>query len=310
MTKLSIVATLYNSAPYLHEFHARCSLAAKKLVKNDYEIILVDDGSPDSSLSLAVDIAAQDPHTKVIELSRNFGHHKAMMTGLAHAKGELVFLIDSDLEESPEWLIDFHDQMQAVDCDVVYGVQAKRRGGWFERMSGLLFYRLYRLLTGVNQPDNIITARLMRHDYVKALLGFQERELNIGSLWIVTGFKQKIYPVSKLSHSKTNYTLSKKLGHFVNAITSFSNKPLAFTFYSGLVISISAILSIFFIIIRLAVFGKSPAGYLSIVVSIWFFSGLIIFFLGLQGIYLSKIFIEVKQRPYSIIRKIHHQVGK
>jgi putative glycosyltransferase len=99
--KLSIVATLYQSAPYVAEFHRRASTAAKELVADDYEIILVNDGSPDNSLDLVVKMVENDPHLIILDLSRNFGHHKAMMTGLAHAKGELVFLIDSDLEEEP-----------------------------------------------------------------------------------------------------------------------------------------------------------------------------------------------------------------
>ena len=103
--KLSIVATLYQSAPYIIEFHQRASAAAKQIVGNDYEIVLVNDGSPDNSLEVAVQLTETDSHVVVVDLSRNFGHHKAMMTGLAHTKGDRVFLLDSDLEEEPEWLL-------------------------------------------------------------------------------------------------------------------------------------------------------------------------------------------------------------
>src|SRR5512139_2401581 len=127
--KLSIVATLYQSAPYIAEFHQRSSAAAKKLAGEDYEIVLVNDGSPDNSLDLAVQLTESDSHVVVVDLSRNFGHHKAMMTGLAHARGEQVLLIDSDLEEEPEWLIAFAEQMQSEHCDVVYGAQEQRKGG-------------------------------------------------------------------------------------------------------------------------------------------------------------------------------------
>ena len=109
--KLSIVATLYQSAPYIAEFHQRASAVASQLVGDDYEIVLVNDGSPDNSLDLAMQLTERMRHVVVVDLSRNFGHHKAMMTGLAHAKGERVFLIDSDLEEEPECLIGFSDQM-------------------------------------------------------------------------------------------------------------------------------------------------------------------------------------------------------
>jgi putative glycosyltransferase len=188
--KLSIVATLYQSAPYINEFHERVSASAEQLVGDDYEIVLVNDGSPDNSLDLAIGLTEQDSHVVVVDLSRNFGHHKAMMTGLAHAKGEQIFLIDSDLEEEPEWLLRFAQAMEDERCDVVYGKQKRRKGGAFERISGAIFYKIFRRLTGINQPDNIVTARLMTNRYTRALLSHRERELNIGGLWIVTGFKQ------------------------------------------------------------------------------------------------------------------------
>ena len=178
--KLSIVATLYQSAPYINEFHKRACAAARQLVGEDFEILLVNDGSPDNSLDLAIRLTEQDSHVVVVDLSRNFGHHKAMMTGLAHAKGERVFLIDSDLEEEPEWLDAFAKQMRVDESDVVYGVQDRRKGGLFESCTGWIFYRIFRLLTGIAQPDNIVTARLMTRRYVKALVAHQERELNIG----------------------------------------------------------------------------------------------------------------------------------
>lgn len=305
--KLSIVATLYHSASYINEFYVRASAAAKLLVGEEFEIILVNDGSPDNSLDLAIKLTEQDSHVVVVDLSRNFGHHKAMMTGLAYAKGERIFLIDSDLEEEPEWLLSFDEQMKQEQCDVVYGKQERRKGGDFERITGKVFYKLFRKLTGINQPDNIVTARLMTKRYVQALLSHKERELNIGGLWIVTGFKQTTQLVHKHSSSPTSYTLSGKFGHFINAITSFSSLPLVYTFYSGLFISLSALLFIAYLFLRYFFISSPPSGYTSLIASVWFFSGLIIFFLGVQGIYLSKIFFEVKQRPYTIIRHIYRK---
>jgi len=303
--KLSIVATLYQSAPYINEFYARASAAAKELVGGEFEIVLVNDGSPDNSLDLAIKLTEQDSRVVVVDLSRNFSHHKAMMTGLAHAKGELVFLIDSDLEEEPEWLLSFDKEMKREQCDVVYGIQEKRKGGAFERVTGAAFYKLFRKLTGINQPDNIVTARLMTLRYVQALLTHRERELNIGGLWIITGFKQAAHLVCKHSTSPTSYSLSGKFGHLVNAVTSFSSLPLVYTFYSGLFISISALIYIANLFLRYFFIAHPPSGYTSLIASIWFFSGLIILFLGVQGIYISKIFSEAKQRPYTIIRHIY-----
>jgi len=308
LVKLSIVATLYQSAPYVAEFHQRASATASQLVGDDYEIVLVNDGSPDNSLDLAVQLAESDGHVVVVDLSRNFGHHKAMMTGLAYAKGERIFLIDSDLEEEPEWLLRFEGQMNDEASDVVFGIQSTRKGRLFERFTGSLFYRIFRFLTGIAQPNNIVTARLMSRRYVEALLLHRERELNIGGLWILTGFKQCHQTVQKLSTSPTTYSFSRKFSHLVNAVTSFSSLPLVFTFYSGLIISISALAYILYLTFRYVFIASPPDGYTSIIASIWLFSGLIIFFLGVQGIYISKLFSEVKQRPYTIVRHVHQQL--
>lgn len=304
--KFSIVATLYQSAPYVEEFYRRATSIAQQHAGESYEIILVNDGSPDASLEIAVALSIKDFHVVVLDLSRNFGHHKAMMTGLAYSTGEQVFLIDSDLEEEPEWFPSFQEVLIKEECDVVYGVQGQRKGSRYEQLSGSVFYRLFRGLTGIEQPDNIVTARLMSKRYVDALLLHKERELNIGGLWVITGFKQVALVVKKHSSSPTTYSFGKKISHLVNAVTSFSSLPLVFTFYSGLVISGTALGFILLLLAKYLIISTIPSGYTSIICSIWLFSGLIISFVGIQGIYISKIFIEIKQRPYTIIRHIYN----
>jgi putative glycosyltransferase len=192
---------------------------------------------------------------------------------------------------------------------MIYGVQAARRGTRFDRLPGAIFYQLFRVLTGVDQPDNIVTARLMSRRYVDALVAHRERELNIGGLWIITGFKQSRQTIQKLSASPTTYSVSRKFGHLINAVTSFSSLPLFFIFYCGLAISASAALYIGYLVVTY-LFATPPTGYTSIVASIWLFSGIIIFFIGLQGIYIGKIFSEVKQRPYTIVRQIYRHPQK
>src|SRR5262249_55790173 len=144
--RLSIITTLYHSAPYVEEFYRRVCREAEKLTP-DYDITFVNDGSPDDSLTLARALFEKDTRVKIIDLSRNYGHHKAIMTGLAHTRGDLVFLIDCDLEEEPEVLGVFYDKMQATGADVVYGLPETRKGGFFERMSGSLFFWVYNLLS-------------------------------------------------------------------------------------------------------------------------------------------------------------------
>jgi len=303
--KLSIVSTLYKSAPYITEFHKRASTVAKEFAGDDYEIVFVNDGSPDNGLEIAIDITKQDKHTSLIDLSRNFGHHKALMTGLASSLGDLIFLIDSDLEEEPEWLLSFSSVLNDENADVVYGVQSKRKGHLLEKVSGAIFYRLFRMLSGIPQPNNITTARLMSRRYVNSLLLYQERELNIGGLWILTGFKQCQLPIKKHFTSPTTYSFAHKFSHLVNAVTSFSSLPLVFIFYSGFFISISALIYISYLAFIYLYVSSPPSGYTSIIASIWLFSGLIIFFIGILGIYISKVFMEVKQRPLTIVREVY-----
>ena len=305
LMKLSIVATLYQSAAYIAEFHRRASAVARQLVGEDYEIVLVNDGSPDNSLDFAVQLSESDSHVVVVDLSRNFGHHKAMMTGLAHASGDRVFLIDSDLEEEPECLIDFAQQMQSKRCDVVYGVQEQRKGNWFERWSGQWFYRVFKSLTGLALPENIVTARLMTRRYVDALLRHGEREVFLAGLWHITGFAQLPQIVKKHSTSQTTYTFRSKMSLLVNSVTSFSNTPLVGIFYIGLAISLIAIAYIAYLAVHWTFLAKPLSGWTSVMASIWLLGGLVISFIGVVGIYLSKIFSETKQRPYTIVRQIY-----
>ena len=303
--KLSIVTTLYKSAPYIREFHRRVSEAARRLAGEAYEIVMVNDGSPDDSLETALRLVEEDTRLKVVDLSRNFGHHKAMMTGLQYAQGERIFLIDVDLEEAPEWLLSFAEQQQTQQCDVVYGVQARRKGKLWERYSGGLFYKIFNLLSGMSLPENITTARIMSRRYVNALLQHREREIYIAGLWHITGFAQAPQIVTKTSKESTTYTLSKKIALLVNSLTSFSNAPLLGIFYLGLGIFCTAMCYTAYLILKWFFLAKAPSGCTSLMASVWLLGGMIMLSTGIIGIYLSKVLAEAKKRPYALIRAIY-----
>lgn len=306
---ISIVTTLYFSSPHIVEFYERISLEAKKLTE-DYEIIFVNDGSPDDSLNIAVKLYEKDEKVRVIDLSRNFGHHKAIMTGLSYAKGKLIFLIDSDLEEEPELLSLFYEHYQTSDIDVVYGVQKFRKGNVIEKITGELFYSFFNLISTYPVPANLITARLMSQSYVKALVDHKDREIFLAGLWAITGFRQVPLFVKKHSKGQSSYNFFRKLSIAVNSITSFSNKPLIFVFYLGSVISVLSFAAAIVLVIRKIFFNAILAGWPSLIVSIWLLGGLTIFCLGIIGIYLAKVFSETKQRPYTIVRKFYEYPTK
>ena len=302
--ELSIVTTMYHSSPYLGEFYERIRREADKITSN-YEIIFVNDGSPDASLKMALGFQKEDKSVVVVDLSRNFGHHRAMMKGLSFAQGDKVFLIDCDLEEKPELLTEFYNRFKKGDCDVVYGVQDIRKGRWFERISGSVFFSLMNMLSTVPLPQNSIVARLMSRRYNQSLLEHKERELFILGIWQLTGYDQVALPVVKGSRKETTYNFRKKLASFVNAVTSFSDKPLYLIFVTGLVIWGVSAAYICFLLIQRLFFLKTLDGWTSLIVSVWFLGGMSICFVGILGIYISKIFIETKNRPFAVVRKIY-----
>ncbi len=307
--ELSIVATLYYSVPYLEEFYTRIEKEAEKIT-SDYEIIFVNDDSPDNSLEEALSLQKKDNKITVIDLARNYAHQKTMLTGLSFAKGDLVFLIDCDLEEEPELLGEFYNEMHKTKADLVYGQQKIRKGGIFERWSGNIFYKVLNFLSDTSIPTNLITARLMTQRYVHSLISHKEREIYLGGLFVIAGFKQVPMIVKKHSRGSSTYTLKRKIKDAVNGILSFSNKPLVFIFYLGAVmVSLTGPFLIYLIFKRIFQ-GVSLIGWTSLIISIWFLSGVVIFMLGTIGMYLSKIFIETKNRPYVIIRDIYEPDGK
>ncbi len=305
---LSIVTTLYRSAPFIREFYDRMVAIAGPLV-DDFEIILVNDGSPDASLDIAILLAERDPRVKVIDLSRNFGHHHAVMAGLNYAQGQRVFLLDVDLEEQPEWLPQFWDKLTSVQADVVYGVQRARSGSAFKKISGAAFYKLFNAVSDVAIPENLCTVRLMSRRYVKAVLGLREANLFMGGLCAWIGFLQVPFTVDKrVRRAGSNYHLFRMVGLFVNAITSFSSYPLRLVFGFGVAITAFSMLTGTYLIIRKVLNPNEIAlGYASLMVSMWFLGGLVISFLGVIGLYLSGIYLETKHRPQFVVRNIHCQ---
>ena len=305
--KLSIVTSLYRSEPYLAEFVSRAAAAAAGFAGDDWEIVLVNDGSPDDALALALKLRQQDARIKVADLSRNFGHHKALMTGVTLAQGEWVYLIDCDLEEPPELLAELAAALQADPAaDVAYGVQEKRRGGWFERISGSVFYQLMRWCADFEYPADTLTARLMSRRYVEALKQFAGSEYDLWVNFALAGFRQLPVMAVKGDKGSSAYSLRRKVRHAVESLTSSSAGPLYLIFLLGWVIFLATLGQMAFLVIN-KLFFHVPWGWSYLTASIWGLGGLIMISLGTVGIYLAKVFVETKRRPGTIVRHFYHE---
>jgi putative glycosyltransferase len=282
-------------------------VASAEKVTSDFELLLIDDGSPDASLAKALFLSQNEPRIKVVELSRNFGHHVAMLTGLAHAGGDLIFLLDSDLEEPPELLGSFLENMQRKDADVVFGIHDRSQGSWFHRWSGRTFWKVFNMLSDVKAETNRCAISLMTRQYVEVLCALPERNVSLVGLFAWPGFKQVPVRIERrIRREKSTYTSRKRFSLFARSIVDFSAKPLVAIFYLGLVIAGFAFATaLYFIVAKIMDPEAIEAGFTSIIVSIWLVGGIIISVLGILGIYVSRLYLEAKGRPRTIVRKIH-----
>jgi putative glycosyltransferase len=306
---LSVVTTLYRSADTIDQFIRRSAAAARDMVGDSFEIVVVNDGSPDDSLERVRALRGEFPELVLADLSRNFGHHVALLEGMRQSSGELVYLIDSDLEEAPEWVSEFHELMTTNAADVVYGYQEERKGGTFERVSGAIYWYVFRRLSGLDLPANIVTCRLMSRRYVDAVMLYGEREVSIGAVLNIAGFTQIGTPVAKGDKGSSSYSLRLKIWHLVNSISAFSTKPLNAIFLMGAGVSFIGLLLVMYLVIAGLFWSKSPAGWASVMASVWLLGGLILSSIGVIAIYLGKVFSEVKARPRAIVRSIERGTG-
>jgi putative glycosyltransferase len=302
--KISIVTSLYRSSPYINEFHARHRACLIQLGV-DYEFIFVNDGSPDDSVAVAQKLLLEYPRIKLIRLSRNFGQHAAMFAGLEHADGDYVYATDCDLEEAPENLSPMFNMLRAdPDVDVVYGVLKKRTAGFFASILSSLFYYVLNVLTEVKVPHNQTWQRIMSQQYVRELLRYQEVQALPVGLMALVGFNQQPLLVDKTFKGSTSYSLMRRTMLALSAIVAFSTKPLSWVCFAGLGLACVSFAVILAICIATAFGFDFRAGWSSLMASIWCVGGLVLFSIGIVGMYLARVFDQVKNRPRYVIKQI------
>jgi putative glycosyltransferase len=304
---VSVVTCVYKSYPYLKRFIELVLDALQQIGCTDFELVFVVDGSPDSSLDLLLQEKKSVPQIAVIELSRNFGHHYAAHAGLQYARGELVFLVDCDLEVSPLVLVDFHRKVSEEACEVVYGYQTKRKGAWIERWGGGIFWRLFNALSDTRIPPDTVTERLLSRRYVDAFLKLGDRNLFLVGMMHWVGFKQIGVPVTKVQREgRSTYTLARRITLLIEAVTSFSTVPLRLLFLTGMSITCGSLLfSLYLMLNKLMNPEAILLGFTALSVLMLLSLGMIMASIGMVGIYLSKIYRQMQNRPLYVVKNVY-----
>lgn len=274
-------------------------------INETYEIILVDDRSPDNSWVTMQELSRQYPEVKSIRLSRNFGQHPAIMAGLNQARGEWIVVLDCDLQDQPKEVLKLYEKAKE-GFDVVLARRSQRKDGFFKKLSSNIFSKVYGFFTDTKYNNEIANFGIYHSKTIAAVLKIADH-IKFFPLFIdFVGFKSTSIYVEHAAREfgETSYSYAKLISLAFNSIISFSNKPLKIFVKFGLFISILSILVGSYYLYE-ALSGRTEVlGYTSIIVSIWFLSGVIITTVGVTGIYVGKIFDQTKSRPVFIIDKI------
>lgn len=302
---ISIVVPVYCEELIINEFHRKITDVFKDIEhRYRYEVIFVNDGSTDRSLEILKDISAADPNIKVISLSRNFGHQIATTAGIDHAAGDAVVLIDGDLQDPPEVIKQMIEKW-GEGYDVVHGVRTKREGeSMFKLITAKIFYRLLSKLSDINIPMDSGDFRLMDRNVVNALKSMHEQDRFLRGMIPWIGFKHfgLEYKRDQRYAGKTKFSFNKMLRFALDGITGYSDKPLYISFRLGIIISISSFIMILFYIIKKIVFPESVIhGWTSTIILILFLGGIQLISLGIMGLYIGRIYREVKRRPLYLV---------
>jgi dolichol-phosphate mannosyltransferase len=297
---LSVVAPIYNEEGTIEEFYTRVCAALEGL---PFELVLVDDGSSDGTPIALDHIASTDPRVRVVFLSRNFGHQTALTAGLDHARGDAVVMLDADLQDPPELIVRMLDHWRA-GCDVVYAVREQREGeSRFKLATARWFYRLFDKLAQVELQPNSGDFRLLDRRALDALLSMRERSRFLRGMTVWVGYRQAAVPYRRDPRyaGETKYTLSRMLRFSLDAISSFSHRPLQLATLLGFMISTLAFIAIPVVVV-LRILGSYLPGFGSITIAVLLLGGIQLIAIGIIGEYVGRIYDEVKDRPLYLVK--------
>jgi polyisoprenyl-phosphate glycosyltransferase len=301
---ISIVSPVYRAEKIVEKLVAEIR-KTMMLMQVSYEIILVDDRSPDNSWEAMKMQSSQFAEVKSIRLSRNFGQHPAIMAGLSQAKGEWIVVMDCDLQDQPKEIFNLFDKTKD-GFDIVLARRTNRQDGFFKKLSSRIFSKMYGFFTDTKYDNEIANFGIYNKKVIQSILEISDY-IKFFPLFVdFVGYKSTSITVEHASRDSgaTSYSLAKLVSLAFNSIISFSNKPLKIFVKFGMLISALSILIGSYYIVEAFNNKIEVLGYTSIIVSIWFLSGIIITTVGVTGIYVGKIFDQTKNRPTFIIDEI------
>ena len=300
---VSLVIPLYNEEVLIEQLFNRVSLAMTSFTE-DFEVILVDDGSSDQTLSRLQDCHQKDRRFKVLALSRNFGHQAAYTAGLSYAKGDYIAMMDGDLQDPPELLKEMYEVIRKDDVDVVYGKRVERNERRGKRFAIRLFHSIFKRLSNLRNIQQVGNFSMMSRKALNAFLSLGEKNRYLPGLRAFIGFNQGFVSYSRPDREKGEAKMGfgKLMALAFDAIFSFSNIPVKICLYTGLVGIILIILAVVYILVS-KVTGIAPLGWSSIILSIYFIGSAQLLSIGILGEYVFRIYKESQNRPIFIISK-------
>ncbi|WP_457594091.1 glycosyltransferase family 2 protein [Hydrogenimonas sp.] len=298
---ISVVTPVYGCARALPELYERLVKTLTPITEN-FEIIMVNDHSPDEAWDIIQQLAARDSRVKGIKLSRNFGQHKAMTAGLDFANGDWVVVMDCDLQDVPEEIVKLYKKAQE-GYDVVFGRRAERKDSFFKKLSSKLFNKVFIYLSGMNTDAAVANFSIISNKVVKNFRKMREQNRAYTPFIDWLGFRHTSIDINHASraYGKSSYSIRKLIALAVNSIIAHSNKPLRLSIEFGFLMTFFSFLYAAWLIIRYFAYGIPVQGWTSVMVSIYFIGGLLFANMGILGLYIGKIFNETKQRPLYII---------
>lgn len=298
---ITVVVPLFRCNVFVEELCKRL-IKTLELITQDYEIILVNDHSPANDWEMVINACTTNKNIKGIDLSRNFGQHYAITAGLANATGEWIVVMDGDLQDQPEEITKLH-QKAIEGFDLVLARRQERKDSFIKRKGSELFYKTLAYLTDTEQNAEVANFGIYNQKVIKAILSMHDKIRYFPTMVKWVGFKnaEVIVEHCNRSNGKSSYTLKGLIDLALNTILAFSDKPLRLTMKLGILISSFSFAFAVYNFWRAITGHNAIMGYSSLIISIWFLSGVIITLLGLIGLYIGRIFDQVKNRPVFII---------